>query len=408
MAAKSRPHVGFRCWADATRRIPRSVGADERPHKSAQARTRHAPSCEHTYNGHASSEQVKHAGGEMTGSDQSEGATTPDTVDRIVADLIELRTNAGVVPYAEIARRIGRRRERAGNDGPSHAPARSTIYDAFRSGRSRLDAELVGDIVIALGEDEQSARTWKIRCYSVQAANERRARPTSEREAPAPEAVAIAERIPDDATRRILPVLGIMIACIIIDGVGHALVGTLHLALYLDMIGTAVSAIVLGPWYGVAVAILGTATGTLIHGTMALPFALVNVAGALVWGYGVRKRGAPFSFASFFTLNVRVALVCTLVAVPILLVGYHGGTGHEADRLTQTFAATGRSLVPSVLLSNVTTSLLDKLVTGFIALTLIHRLRRHGERTGLTLGVPTVSMFRAAHLLSVRPRHSWS
>src|SRR5699024_11475941 len=50
---------------------------------------------------------------------------------------------------------------------------------------------------------------------------------------------------------------------------GHAVVGTLHLALYLDMIGTAVSAIVLGPWYGVAVAVLGTATGTLIHGTMA-------------------------------------------------------------------------------------------------------------------------------------------
>ena len=342
----------------------------------------------------------------MPGSDQSEGASTPDTVDRIVADLVELRTNAGVVPYAEIARRIGRRREKAGNQGPSHVPARSTIYDAFRSGRRRLDAELVGDIVIALGEDEQSARAWKRRCFSVQAANERRARSASEREIPTPETVA--ERIPDDAPRRILPLLGVMIACVLIDGVGHAVVGTLHLALYLDMIGTAVSAIVLGPWYGVAVAVLGTATGTLIHGTMALPFTLVNVAGALAWGYGVRKSGASFSSASFFTLNVHVALVCTLVAVPILLVGYHGGTGHEADRLTQTFAASGRSLVTSVMLSNVITSLLDKLVTGFIALTLIHHLRRHGERTGLTLAGPTVTMFRAAHLPSVRPRHSWS
>src|SRR5690625_1222656 len=157
MAAPSRPHVGFRCWADATRRIPRSVGADERPHKSAQPRTGRASSCERTYNGRASFEQVKHAGGKMPGSDQSEGASTPDTVDRIVADLVELRTNAGVVPYAEIARRIGRRREKAGNQGPSHVPARSTIYDAFRSGRRRLDAELVGDIVIALG-DRKSTR----------------------------------------------------------------------------------------------------------------------------------------------------------------------------------------------------------------------------------------------------------
>src|SRR5699024_3317496 len=266
-------------------------------------------------------------GGEMAGSDQSEGAAAPDTVDRIVADLIELRTSAGVVPYAEISRRIGRRRARAANGGPTQVPARSTIYDAFRSGRSRLDAELVADIVIALGEDEQSARTWKRRCYSVQAANERRARPASEREAPVPEPAVVAEHVPDDAKRRILPVLGVMIACVIIDGTGHALVGTLHLALYLDMIGTAISAMVLGPWYGVAVAVLGTATGTLIHGTMALPFALVNVAGALAWGYGARRRGTSFSFASCFPLNIHVALVCTLVAVPILLVAHHGGTG---------------------------------------------------------------------------------
>src|SRR5690625_7840211 len=76
------PHIGFRCWADATRRIPRSVGADERPHKSAQPRTGRASSCGRTYNGRASFEQVKHAGGKMPGSDQSEEASTPDTVDR--------------------------------------------------------------------------------------------------------------------------------------------------------------------------------------------------------------------------------------------------------------------------------------------------------------------------------------
>jgi len=339
----------------------------------------------------------------MAGSDQSDGDSTPDTFDRIVADLIELRTRAGVVPYAEIARRIGRRRESAGDGGPTHAPARSTIYDAFRSGRSRLNAELVGDIVLALGEDEESARQWQVRCHSVQAAKERRAPSTPERETPTTDPVAPSERVPDGAKRPVLLVLGVMIACVIVDGVGHALVGTLHLALYLDMIGTAVSAIVLGPWYGVAVAVLGTATGTLIHGTMALPFALVNVAGALAWGYGARRRGTSFSFASFFTLNIHVALVCTLVAVPILLVAHHGGTGHEADRLTQMFTSSGRSLVTSVLLSNTITSVLDKLVTGFIAVTLIPHLLRLGERAGLALDASTIHMFRVPPVPSLRP-----
>src|SRR5699024_11543037 len=49
----------------------------------------------------------------------------------------------------------------------------------------------------------------------------------------------LSERVPDGAKRPVLLVLGVMIACVIVDGVGHALVGTLHLALYLDMIGTA-------------------------------------------------------------------------------------------------------------------------------------------------------------------------
>ncbi|MGO3032813.1 MAG: hypothetical protein ACTIH8_05620, partial [Microbacterium gubbeenense] len=126
--------------------------------------------------------------------------------------------------------------------------------------------------------------------------------------------------------------------------------------------------IMLGPWYGVAIALLGNSVGMLIHGSMALPFALVNAAGALVWGYGVRRSAWASTFPHFFRLNFTAAVVCTLVAVPILIVGYHGGTGHESDQLTQTLTSSGQNLVSAVLLSNGITSILDKLVTGFIAL----------------------------------------
>lgn len=295
---------------------------------------------------------------------------TEDTFDSLVGDLRALRVNAGVLPYAEIARRIGRHRGQVNGDGVADAPARSTVYDAFRLGRSRLNAELVGEIVRALGEDEQSIRQWKIRCYQVQSTAEHdcdrefvcvenRVEPTMETEPAKPHRL------------RFIYVGLVMLVCVLLNAFGYALVGELHLALYLDMVGTAAGAILLGPWYGVAIAVLGNASGILIHGPMALVFALVNVAGALVWGYGVRRPAWSATFTQFFRLSLLVAVVCTFVAVPLLMFGYHGGTGHESDQLTHTFTASGQNLLSAVLLSNGITSILDKLITGFIALAMI-------------------------------------
>ncbi|SMX90810.1 energy-coupling factor transport system substrate-specific component [Brevibacterium iodinum ATCC 49514] len=296
---------------------------------------------------------------------------TEDTFDSLVGDLRTLRVNAGVLPYAEIARRIGRHRGQINGDGVTDAPARSTVYDAFRLGRSRLNAELVGEIVRALGEDEHSIQQWKIRCYRVQSTAEH----DCERELVRVEnhVESNTETEPAKPHRpRYIYVGAVMLLCALLNALGYALVGELHLALYLDMVGTATGAILLGPWCGVAIAILGNAFGILIHGPMALVFALVNVAGALVWGYGVRRPAWTATFTQFFRLNLLVAAVCTLVAVPLLMFGYHGGTGHESDQLTYTFTASGQNLLSAVLLSNGITSILDKLATGFIALAVIH------------------------------------
>lgn len=302
--------------------------------------------------------------------DRGDESQARGTFDSIVGDLRELRVSAGVIPYAEIARRIGRHRGRLNGDGTSHAPARSTIYDAFRLGRSRLNADLLGEIVRALGEDENSVRKWKLRCYQVQASYERN---DGRQAASAPDRIEKPVDIKPEKTphSRVAYIALVMLACVLLDVFGHAIVGKLHLALYLDMIGTATAAIMLGPWYGVVIALLGNTTGMLIHGNMALPFGLVNAAGALVWGYGVRRPGWTSTLTQFFRLNLAVAAVCTIVAVPILMLGFHGGTGHESDQLTHMFTSSGQNLLSAVLLSNGTTSILDKLATGFVALVVI-------------------------------------
>src|SRR4051794_25811352 len=64
--------------------------------------------------------------------------------DEIAQDLKQLRFAAGDVSYAEIVRRIAVHRERNGVDAGNSRPARTTVYDAFRTGRTRVNPQLVG------------------------------------------------------------------------------------------------------------------------------------------------------------------------------------------------------------------------------------------------------------------------
>ncbi len=107
---------------------------------------------------------------------------------------------------------------------------------------------------------------------------------------------------------------------------------------------------------------------------MSAPFALVNIAGALVWGYGVRRWGLGRDLPRFFLLNVLVAVVCTLVSVPLLMVLFEGSVGAGQDTITQTFFDLGHVLVVAVGFSNMLTSLVDKLISGFLALVVISAL----------------------------------
>lgn len=336
--------------------------------------------------------------------ERDDEAKSEGSFDGIVTDLRELRVKTGVVTYAEIARRIGRHRGQLNGDGVNDAPARSTVYDAFRLGRSRLNPELVGQIVRALGEDEQSVRQWKVRCYQVQASSERNCERDPVCIGDPVESPANTQPLKPDRSRYIY-VGSVMLVCVLLNALGYALVGKLHLALYLDMVGTAAGAIMLGPWYGVAIAVLGNAAGMAIHGPMALVFALVNVAGALVWGYGVRRSAWAATFTQFFRLNLVVAVVCTLVAVPLLMLGYHGGSGHTSDQLTYTFTSSGQNLLSAVFLSNGITSILDKLATGFIALIVIQRCTSRIKSVDSEFVSPVDNLFRSA--LRSKARNVW-
>jgi energy-coupling factor transport system substrate-specific component len=159
-----------------------------------------------------------------------------------------------------------------------------------------------------------------------------------------------------------------------IDVVGGYLNGLLKLPTFLDMIGTCVAAIVLGPWWGALAGAISNVAGSLIYGPSNIPFAIVNIAGALVWGYGVRSWGMGSTAARYFVLNIVVALVVTVTAAPIVLFVYGGSTGHSSDAITAVFAQAGQAMVTAVLASNIIVSLADKIISGYVGLAIIRAL----------------------------------
>lgn len=155
--------------------------------------------------------------------------------------------------------------------------------------------------------------------------------------------------------------------------VGGQINTILKLPTFLDMIGTAVVAIVLGPWWGALVGAITNIVSSFISGPIGLPFAACNVVGALVWGYTVRW-GWGKKFWSFFLINIAVAFFVSLTAVPIYVFIFGGATGHFSDMMTAAFLAMGQNLIVSVFSSNILVSLADKIISGFVALAIIEAL----------------------------------
>jgi energy-coupling factor transport system substrate-specific component len=160
---------------------------------------------------------------------------------------------------------------------------------------------------------------------------------------------------------------------IALNVVGGYIQSALRLPVFLDMIGTGVAAMVIGPWWGVVVGGLTNVILAMLTGPISLPFAVVNIVGALIWGYAVRL-GLARTFLSFGLLNIVVAIAASVTATPIYVFVFGGATGHFADMLTAAFIGMGRQLAVAVFSSNILVSLADKIISGFVALAIIEAL----------------------------------
>lgn len=314
--------------------------------------------------------------------------------DDIAARLQRLRIDAGGVSYAEIAARITANRVAAGAGAAAARIARSTVYDAFQSGRHRLNADLVAEIVLALGGHEDQAAHWRRECLDVRRAAELGEQASQEGAAAVSEAAARAD-IPDasSSARGDAPhllhrafVLVCLIACVGLNLFDSSVINLHSMPVWFDMVGTAAAAFAFGPWHAVAVAIATHVFNISLTTPTAAVYVLVNVTGALCWGFGARWAGRRLARLAAVIIGTTIACAAVGAAVSVLVFG--GTSGHASDAYVTALSEPAGVWLAAFAV-NLVVSCIDKIPTAIIALVLARALRTVLARTrGTELASP--------------------
>ncbi len=153
-----------------------------------------------------------------------------------------------------------------------------------------------------------------------------------------------------------------------INFVGGQLASLLKLPVYLDTIGTMLTAMLAGPWVGAVTGLLSNVV-TGIANPVNFWFIPVNIIVGLVVGFLSRKdmwRGWKL-IISFIIMD----LVSLLVSTPIVVYVYGGVTGGGTSLLTAILMATGQSIWASVISVEIIWTTLDRVISYLVAFLII-------------------------------------
>ncbi|MGZ0713026.1 hypothetical protein ACWPKO_32280 (plasmid) [Coraliomargarita sp. W4R53] len=311
--------------------------------------------------------------------DSGSSAEESPTLDDVTLELRVLRDSTGV-SYRAIAARIAARREAEGTPPAAATIAHTTVSDAFRLGRSRLNPILVAEIVSALGCSAEEAEQWRQRC--VRARSVRRQAGASalavervEKPASRPEQFLAEQSVRNSA----LGFVSIVLGGVVLNAAGKFVNPLLGDIFFFDMIGTASVALILGPWAAALTGVLFLLI-ELIKGNVGdALFATTMITSGLIWGYGAQRWGMGKTLPRFLAVSALVAVVTTVMAVPIIVLYFEGAAGRGADGFVATAEALGINLWAAVAGPNLAASLIDKLLTGAAAFYIARLVLRVGR-----------------------------
>ncbi|MEW1835017.1 hypothetical protein [Microbacterium sp. NPDC079995] len=291
-------------------------------------------------------------------------------VDELITELRTLRDARGV-SYRELAARVTEQRVSAGASPAAARVPHTTISDTFRLGRRRLNAGLVAEIVEALGEDAAAVAAWRARVAAALAAG-----PSAVAE-PRPETLPPEPPAPETTGRSWGRLVALIVAGVLLNSTGKFVNPLLGDVFFFDMVGTALVAILAGPWAAATVGLVFIVVELLKGQVVAAVFSVTMVSAGLLWGFGATRFRLAATLPRFLGLSAVVAVATSAIAVPITVFYLGGSTDRGLDALRDlVMGMTGVHPEVAIGIVNATISLIDKMVVGAIAYALAVVVRR--------------------------------
>lgn len=155
--------------------------------------------------------------------------------------------------------------------------------------------------------------------------------------------------------------------------VGGLLAQTLKLPIFLDSIGTMLTAVILGPWIGALTGFLSNLLQGLFTDPVNIPFGIVNAVIGLVVGFLALRRGFE-DYVTPLIAGLILSVLAPIIGTPIAVYLFGGVTGGGVDLIYAVLLKAGNEIFASAFLARVPANLVDKLISAYLIMAIVRKL----------------------------------
>lgn len=157
---------------------------------------------------------------------------------------------------------------------------------------------------------------------------------------------------------------------IVINIVGSYIALVLHLPIYLDSMGTIMTAILLGPFYGLFPGVLSALITGMTSDIYAFYYMPVGIVLGIVTGFVFQKNKSNKLFVKSFCISVPASLISACITANL----FGGITSSGSTMLVQLLAKTPLGLTLSCLIVQFFTDYFDRLLSLWLVFSVIKKL----------------------------------
>lgn len=170
---------------------------------------------------------------------------------------------------------------------------------------------------------------------------------------------------------RLISFISIAIA---INLIGANLALFLRLPIYLDTIGTLLIAVILGPWYAASTAFLSALINWMTTDIFSLYYSPVAIVVATITGILIKRNCKP---SSLLWKSLIISLPGTIIASVITVILFKGITSSGSSIIAQFLHGIGLDMTSSLILVQVGTDYIDRLISLILVFSTITLLKKH-------------------------------